>query len=43
MDLVTAPMAEMTGRVPKVGSAWKDGWPSKQRLRSVPEAPRERL
>lgn len=43
MDFVTADMAEITGRVPKVGRAWKEGWPSKHKGRSVPEAPRARL
>ena len=43
IDLVTALMAVITGKVPKVGSAWKPGCPSKHNGRSVPAAPRARL
>jgi hypothetical protein len=43
IERVTAPIALITGRVPKVGRAWNDGWPSKDNDKSVPDAPRARL
>jgi hypothetical protein len=43
MERVTGPMIAMTGREPNVGRAWKEGWPSKQRERSLPSAPRAML